>query len=1477
MGKKSSFISLYEQAGSVFSNSKGMKRPISMKAGQILDSFGWKGFGDSSSSYLYIYNEDYAIRLTIEIKTISGDIQAEELFSLDGEAMFRLYGTKGEIEIKSVHDNDGYECYGFYDGLTTYNNPMRLVVNCSVSDTYSFEEGSYPADLHMTVTEPDDEISALVCNTTVMIGYNDGGSDYDPIAPNDTVTVENRDIAFICTVNPYPNRGTRSGGEEPDMGPYMFDGWYDAATGKLVSTSPVYIVNHPTHSIALKPKARLAKMCTVKLTSGENIQGVRAYETKSDSELPDFSRNFTGEFVEGTNITIEAKYGRDYSFGKWLTTDGKTYSITETNELVVNNNFQLGASAIDMEGKCIVRVNTSNNIVGFPWLQTYEYINGKFTLEDDGLDHKEFGDNEKTKGSNTQLLTNNDADGSKVTYTALKKDTNEIGRSVSDSPNTLGKFLTKSTTETIDERFGIKKKSPEEIVNALIEKCNKEKKNAQSDTNENETPVTRGGDSPVKSTIKVRPYVEMCPVVEAMGSIKYIDGNRSSEGTMHSYTYNRNNERTIKLVATPNKGCKFIGWYYSEHHTIISIDPTLEFKVTSRGKRKHLTAIFVKDDPDFLMLKAKTNDPENTTVLIYPYVQSEEENPIVYSSQDGNVAISWDYDAFYRYYGDYPMVYFVSRSRLPEEGEDRFIFKGWKGVEGNPNWYEMSDGVTGLYFASKYDIEATAEWENIGSKKIVESRVYIMNYHSSDSADYAATVTGTGCYNVGEEVTITVTPTSGYKFLSMYLESYDEETYTEIYDGCDNTFTFTVTDDVYVYVTVGYEDTSYLIGEHTKGGYTQFYGSLDNSASVTAYPDEGYTFLRWEYPVDITPYIDNIETNRDSSYYFEWYNNTGVWTGDDVHIRAIFGPEDGEYVGVYCESVEERHYPYGVAGVGLYEIGDEVTLSSYVDAKAGDEFVAYIYDDGYNMPSITSMNNPFTFTIPPTSGSPISVLPGGMIKDGDDNDTYGVANKLGFSVLITTTNSAPYLVVAPNDGVYYTFNQRMMPSLIYGMDMLDFDDYELTAIVEPYHDFEGWEYSEEWAHFIRVTNNVITLAIREDSPSVNLIGKALVSPKTMDVVVEKGAAQSMGFTVNSGSSEVEYGTQTTVSISPAVTNQGEFIAWQNETSLETSGSLLDGTGVGEKKGGNEEELKDKTQGIRDCSFNTTYTFTVFGNTSVSPCINGINSGKIMYTLESKYPLAKVTPDAMFYSSMSGNCFGQINPSGLTTFTAHPEVKDKNTGKTYSFKSWTVTSAMPVDYTTKTNSVAISSANATVRIKANYEEQTGDMVRLIVNVAPSGSGDVSCSYDGYKGEYVSQIDTYVERNTPVVLCASPNEGYEFYRWEDEGGRDLGNHTTIDYTVKEDTVIYAAFNEQPKQATLTVDCNPPEGGIVYINEVASSSTTVAQGTTVTLLAKSNDGFNFQEWVLGGEHFSSENTIYYTVDKTTTITASFSQADK
>ena len=111
---------------------------------------------------------------------------------------------------------------------------------------------------------------------------------------------------------------------------------------------------------------------------------------------------------------------------------------------------------------------------------------------------------------------------------------------------------------------------------------------------------------------------------------------------------------------------------------------------------------------------------------------------------------------------------------------------------------------------------------------------------------------------------------------------------------------------------------------------------------------------------------------------------------------------------------------------------------------------------------------------------------------------------------------------------------------------------------------------------------------------------------------------------------------------------------------------------------------------------------------------------------------------------------------------------------------------------------------------------------------------------------------------ATLSATANQGYTFSRWNDGS---TSNPRTV--TVNNNMSFTAIFTAQ--QYTITVNSNPSNGGTV------TGGGTYAYGSSTTLRAIPNSGFEFMQWQDG----SMQNPRVITVTGNATYTALFMQA--
>ena len=119
----------------------------------------------------------------------------------------------------------------------------------------------------------------------------------------------------------------------------------------------------------------------------------------------------------------------------------------------------------------------------------------------------------------------------------------------------------------------------------------------------------------------------------------------------------------------------------------------------------------------------------------------------------------------------------------------------------------------------------------------------------------------------------------------------------------------------------------------------------------------------------------------------------------------------------------------------------------------------------------------------------------------------------------------------------------------------------------------------------------------------------------------------------------------------------------------------------------------------------------------------------------------------------------------------------------------------------------------------------------------------------------------EEGTEVTLTATPKEGFDFVRWDDDV-----TESSRTITVTEDAVYNAEFTVHINYFTLTVKADPEEGGMVY------GGGKYAENEEAELVAEANEGFEFIQWADG----VTEPQRKVTVMKDETYTAQFKKLE-
>ncbi|MBI5541831.1 MAG: T9SS type A sorting domain-containing protein [Bacteroidia bacterium] len=140
--------------------------------------------------------------------------------------------------------------------------------------------------------------------------------------------------------------------------------------------------------------------------------------------------------------------------------------------------------------------------------------------------------------------------------------------------------------------------------------------------------------------------------------------------------------------------------------------------------------------------------------------------------------------------------------------------------------------------------------------------------------------------------------------------------------------------------------------------------------------------------------------------------------------------------------------------------------------------------------------------------------------------------------------------------------------------------------------------------------------------------------------------------------------------------------------------------------------------------------------------------------------------------------------------------------------------------------------------------------ITTTVNPSNSGIVTGSGNHPTG-------------TTATLVATPNVGYHFVNWTDNGNI-ISTNDTLEFTVVSDTAFVANF--ELNSYSVAANVNPISSGAI------SGAGTYNHGETVTLIATPNVGYQFVNWTENGNVISTNDTLDFTVVSDTAFVANF-----
>ena len=160
------------------------------------------------------------------------------------------------------------------------------------------------------------------------------------------------------------------------------------------------------------------------------------------------------------------------------------------------------------------------------------------------------------------------------------------------------------------------------------------------------------------------------------------------------------------------------------------------------------------------------------------------------------------------------------------------------------------------------------------------------------------------------------------------------------------------------------------------------------------------------------------------------------------------------------------------------------------------------------------------------------------------------------------------------------------------------------------------------------------------------------------------------------------------------------------------------------------------------------------------------------------------------------------------------------------------------------------------LNANFQQNLN--INCAVATAPRV---ITAVADPEEGGTVEGAGTY-DGGTAITLTATPNDGYSFCFWS-ENGQQVSTNASYSFIVSSDRNMVARFS---LPLTVSVTTNMASGGTI------TGTGVFYYGNTCTLMATPNEGYLFLNWSKNGVVVSCNATYSFTVTEDTDLEAVF-----
>jgi hypothetical protein len=283
-----------------------------------------------------------------------------------------------------------------------------------------------------------------------------------------------------------------------------------------------------------------------------------------------------------------------------------------------------------------------------------------------------------------------------------------------------------------------------------------------------------------------------------------------------------------------------------------------------------------------------------------------------------------------------------------------------------------------------------------------------------------------------------------------------------------------------------------------------------------------------------------------------------------------------------------------------------------------------------------------------------------------------------------------------------------------------------------------------------------------------------------------------------------------------------------------------------------------TQSGSVVSTSANYTFTLTSNVTLVAnftTTQGTNTGSSSPTSGSSSPTPGSTASGGGTSAAANTITVSASPSASGTVsgggnfaTGSSQTVTATPNGGFSFVNWTQNGSV-----VSTSASYTFTLTSNVTLVANFTTVPAPLYLIAVGASPSADGTVSGG-----GNFAT--------GSSQTVTATPNGGFSFVNWT-QNGSVVSTSASYTFTLTSNVTLVANFTTVPAPLYLiAVSASPSADGTV------SGGGQFLAGSSNTVTATANSGFNFVNWTASGSVVSTSASYTFTLNSNTTLVANF-----